>query len=48
MEGYGKTLDQNFAGVEFKIFPTDYHTWGLPIFFLEATLKGGLAGLPRW
>ena len=45
---YGRTSEQNFSGVKFEIFPTYYHTWGCPVFFLEASLQGGQAGLPKW
>ena len=26
----------------------DFHTWGCPVFVLEALLQGGLVGLPIW
>ena len=34
--------------VELQIFPTDYHTLGCPVFFLEAALKGCLERIPKW
>ena len=48
MDNGRKTPDQKFEGMEFQIFSIDYHTWGCPIFFLEASLQGGLVGLPKW
>ena len=33
-----KTPEKNSAGVELKFSPTDYLTWGCPIFVLEASL----------
>ena len=47
MDEGGKTLEQKFSGVEFQFFPTEYHTWGFPVFVLEAPLQGGKAGLPK-
>ena len=38
MEKDKKTSEQKFSGVEFQIYPTDYHTWGYPVFVLEAPL----------
>ena len=48
MDEDGKMMQKNFAGVEFQIFPTDYHTWGCPVFVLEYPLYGGPAGIPKW
>ena len=48
MEEDGKTPEQKFSVVEFQIFLTYYHTWGCTVFFLEAPLHRGLAGLPKW
>ena len=39
-----KTLEKKFAGLEFQIFTTDYHTWCFPVFVLEPPLYGGSAG----
>ena len=39
--------DQNFSGVEFQIYPTDYYTWGCPVFFLESPTQGGKAGITK-
>ena len=43
MEKDWKTPEQKFSGMEFKNFPTDYHTWGCPVFFLEPP-PSGMAG----
>ena len=40
--------ENNFEGVKFQKFPTDYYTWGRPIFVLESPLKGGSPGIPKW
>lgn len=40
--------EQNFAGVNFQIFSTEYHTWGFPVFAPEAPLQGGMSGIPKW
>ena len=48
MEKYKENLEQNFYGVEFHIFPIDYHKWGRPVFILEDPLQGGPTGLPKW
>ena len=34
--------------MDFKILPTEYHTWGCPVFFLVSPLKGGPTRLPKW
>ena len=39
MEEDRKTLEQNFAGVDFQIFPTDYHTCVYPVFLLEKNAR---------
>ena len=44
----GKTTEQRFSGVDLQSPPTDYHTWGCPIFVLEAPLQGGPEGPPKW
>ena len=38
MDTDGMTTEQKFSGVELQFFPTYYHTWGCPVFFLEASL----------
>ena len=43
-----KTPEKKFAGMEFQFFPTDYHTWGFPMFILEAPLQVGLVVLSKW
>ena len=48
MDEERKTLEKKFSGVNFQNFPTDFHTWGRPIFFIEAPLQGGPAGPPEW
>ena len=48
MDEVGKTPEQKFAGVDFQNFPTDFHTWGCPVFVLESPLQGGPSGLPKW
>ena len=48
MDEHRKTPEQKFSGLELQIFPKGYYTWGFPVFFLVAPLKGGLTGLPKW
>ena len=48
MEKCGNMTEQNFAGVNFQIFSTEYHTWGFPVFAPEAPLQGGMSGIPKW
>ena len=43
----GNTTEQKLSGVEFHIFPTDYHTWYCPIFFLDSPLKVVQTGIPK-
>ena len=43
-----KTPGYKFSGVNFQIFPTDYHTWVFPVFVQEAPMKGGPKGIPKW
>ena len=42
------TPEHIFSVVEFKTFPTDYHTWRFPVFVLEAPIYGGLTGMSKW
>ena len=39
MEKYLKTPAQNFSGMDLKISPTDYHTWGCSIFVLDTPCR---------
>ena len=48
MDEYGKTPEQKFAGMELQNPPMDYYTWDCTIFFLEAPLQGGTAGMHKW
>ena len=43
-----KTREQKFSGMKLKICPTDYHTWGFPVFVIEPPSQGGTAGLLKW
>ena len=47
MDEDGKTLGQKFYGVEFQIFPSDYHICGCPVSILEDSLQGGPEELPK-
>ena len=40
--------EKKFSGVEIQICPIYYHTWGCPVFFLEAPLQEGSSGLTKW
>ena len=44
----GNKPDKKFEGVELYNLPTDYHTLDCPVFVLEAPLKGGPPGIPKW
>ena len=48
MDEDGKNTYHKFDSMEFQIYTTDYQTWSFPIFVLEAPLKGGPAGIPKW
>ena len=47
MDKDGKKSEHNFSGIEFQILPTDYHTWGCPVFVLETPLRGVPSGIPK-
>ena len=34
--------------MEFQNFPTDYHTWGFPVFVIEYPMQGDPVGLLKW
>ena len=48
MDKDGNTPEKKCSSVEFKHFPTHFHTWGFPVFVLEAPLQGGTEGIPKW
>ena len=43
-----KTPEQKISGVNLPTFPTEYHTWGFPVFVLKAPLQGVPSGLTKW
>ena len=48
MDENRKTPEKKFSGVDFQIFPADYHTWVCPVFIIKAPPQGGPTGLPKW
>ena len=48
IDGDGNMPEQKFSGVRFQIRPTDYHTWGCPVFILETPHQEGPTGLTKW
>ena len=47
MDEEGKTPENNVSSAELQNFPTDYHTWGCPVFVLESPLHRGPSGIPK-
>ena len=39
---------EKFASTHEEIVPTDFHTWGCPVFVLDAENQSGFTGTPKW
>ena len=48
MDEEGRTPGNKSTNVKFQIWTIDYHTWGWPVFVLEAPLQGGPSGITKW
>ena len=44
----GKSPLEKFSRTEAEIHCEDFHTWGCPIFVLEAQNQSGFTGTPIW
>ena len=44
----GKSPLEKFSGIDDEITPTDFHTWGCPVYILEAANQSGGIGTPKW
>ena len=44
----GVTPMQKFAGTETYITLKNHHTWGCPVYVLDAGQKGKIYGFPKW
>ena len=39
---------EKFEGTTIDITIKNHHTWGCPVYILDARLQGNIAGLPKW
>ena len=46
--GYGITPMEKFTGTTIDITLKNHHTWGCPVYVLNAILQGNISGLPNW
>ena len=44
----GRSPMEKFASTCEEIDPTDFHTWGCPVFVLDAENQSGKLGTPKW
>ena len=44
----GKSPMEKFSSTHEDIHPTDFHTWGCPVFVLDAENQSGKIGTPKW
>ena len=48
VDGDGTTPMENFSGTTTYITFKNHHTWGCPVYVLDAMFQGNIAGLPKW
>ena len=48
VDGYGITPMENVSGTTTDIIIKNHHTWGFPVYFLDAILQGNIAGILKW
>ena len=48
MDDDGIITVENFSVTTTDITPKNHHTWGCPLYVLDARLKGNIAGLTKW
>ena len=48
MDGYGINPMENVSGTTTDITLNNYHTWGCPVYVLDAILSDKIAVLPKW
>ena len=39
---------EKFSGTTTDIYPKNHHTWGCPVYILDAIFQGNLAGISKW
>ena len=44
----GRSPMEKFSATHEEITPTDFHTWGCPVFVLDAENQSGNIGTPKW
>ena len=44
----GINTTEKFAGITIDINLKNHHTWGCPVYVLDAILQGNIYGLPNW
>ena len=48
LDKYGRSPLEKFSGIRDEIAPSNFHTWGCPLFILEAANQPGGIGTPKW
>ena len=48
LDEYGRSPLERFTGSSNDDLPTNFHTWGCPVFILEAANQSGAIGTPKW
>ena len=44
----GKSPLEKFTGLHDDMLPTTFHTWGCPVYILDAANQSGAIGTPKW
>ena len=44
----GRSPLEKFTGIDDDKIPTQFHTWGCPVFILDAANQSGAIGTPKW
>ena len=48
LDADGKSPLEKFCSITEEIRPTDFHTWGCPVYILDAPNQSGTIGTPKW
>ena len=48
MDDDGVNPMEKFSGTTTDMYLKNRHTWGCPVYVLDAIFKGNISGLPKW
>ena len=48
LDEHGRSPLEIYSGILDEIVPTDFHTWGCPVYILDAANQTGGIGTPKW